>query len=1006
MAEENEVRTAEENEERMPEEGAVMTPEETKEPIPEEKGVKTDLDVFISYSTKNKNVADAVVANFEQHGVKCWYAPRDILPGQEWVSAIKAALHQAKIFVLIYTQESNSSRQVMNEVAMAFNAGKTIIPFRLTEGEMNDELEYYLTRVHWLDAVSKPMEKNIDALRKYVEVILQKPGAGSAAPAASAPAAEPKKAKGEKKKSKVGLWISLAAAAILLVALGVFAFFKFRGPNKDELMATGKEAFYYGNYGTEDDTKAREAFDKAAQAKVAEAYYYLGMLDERNYDFKAAKENYEKGIEAGNDLCKLRLGYLYQRGYGVKGDDKKAWELYNEALDNGCVEADFFRAKIVSAGLAGQELSAEAALKYLKNVAEESKDPWYISNANNQIGNLYKAGGIGVDKDLDKAIEYYSKLTETMDCASNVVTQEFNIGQIYANMDEEVKAEEHYKAAFDACKDMAEAGSIYHMYWCGYCCRYGKGAEQSYSEAVKWYEKANAVAKERNDKNCCFDALLELGDLCERGLGFNQNYETAYSYYKEAADAGCGKAAYKIGLLYHWAHKGADAEGNADYEMARQWYDKAIECGNTDAYTNIGVIYENGLGKYDKDPEKALEYYTKGAEMGNSMCMYNMGLLYARQEDYVNAAYWYQKAAELDNADAQLNLGVLYARGNGVEKDLQKAVDYYLKAANNGSEIAMSNLASYYYNGTEPVKQSYEEALKWYEKSARKGYVTAMYWAGYMYKASLGTDQDGAKAKEWLTKAAEKGDKDAMYELAMLLLEGAEGIEKDATDGYQWLLKAADHGIQKAYDELGYDMYYGKKGIKKDQDGALSWLKKSAEGGKLVSTYLVGDYYRNKGDYDQGFAWIKKSIDAGYDYAYAYLNLGRLYREGKGTEADREMAAKLYELAYDAGAKLEANDFTTLTWYFYSTESSGVDEDKAFKFALAGAENGDGYSMAVVAGLYERGDGTEVNYQESLRWNKASIDAGSNVDLCKKRVKRLYDEGHATAEEVEGYLPE
>ena len=161
-----------------------------------------ELDVFISYSTKNKNVADAVVANFEQNGIKCWYAPRDILPGQEWVSAIKSALHAAKIFILIYTQESNDSRQVMNEVAMAFNAGKTIIPFRLTEGEMNDELEYYLTRVHWLDAVSRPMERNIDELRKYVEVILQKPKTEAPAKAAQAePAKETKKASKDKKGS-------------------------------------------------------------------------------------------------------------------------------------------------------------------------------------------------------------------------------------------------------------------------------------------------------------------------------------------------------------------------------------------------------------------------------------------------------------------------------------------------------------------------------------------------------------------------------------------------------------------------------------------------------------------------------------------------------------------------------------------------------------------------------------------------------------------------------------
>ena len=134
-----------------------------------------NYEVFISYSTKNKNVADAVVANFEKNGIRCWYAPRDILPGQEWVSAIKEGLRAAKVFVLIFTQESNLSRQVMNEVALAFNASKTIVPFRLTEEMMNDELEYYLTRVHWLDAVSKPLERSIEALRNYVEVILQKP---------------------------------------------------------------------------------------------------------------------------------------------------------------------------------------------------------------------------------------------------------------------------------------------------------------------------------------------------------------------------------------------------------------------------------------------------------------------------------------------------------------------------------------------------------------------------------------------------------------------------------------------------------------------------------------------------------------------------------------------------------------------------------------------------------------------------------------------------------------
>ena len=99
-------------------------------------------DVFISYSSRNKNVADAIVSDFEKNGIRCWYAPRDIMPGQEWVPAIKEAIDASTVMILVYTDESNSSRQVMNEVALAFNAGKTIVPFKLTQEQMNSELEY------------------------------------------------------------------------------------------------------------------------------------------------------------------------------------------------------------------------------------------------------------------------------------------------------------------------------------------------------------------------------------------------------------------------------------------------------------------------------------------------------------------------------------------------------------------------------------------------------------------------------------------------------------------------------------------------------------------------------------------------------------------------------------------------------------------------------------------------------------------------------------------------
>lgn len=108
--------------------------------------------IFISYSSKDKNVADALCHYLEEHNIPCWIAPRDILPGQTWAGSIVQAISNCSAMVLIYTAESNASHQVANEVDKAFSYGKTIIPFIVDSTPMNDDLGYYLSRKHWLIA--------------------------------------------------------------------------------------------------------------------------------------------------------------------------------------------------------------------------------------------------------------------------------------------------------------------------------------------------------------------------------------------------------------------------------------------------------------------------------------------------------------------------------------------------------------------------------------------------------------------------------------------------------------------------------------------------------------------------------------------------------------------------------------------------------------------------------------------------------------------------------------
>lgn len=57
-----------------------------------------ELDVFISYSKYNKEVADAVCHGLESSGIRCWYAPRDVIVGEPWMASVVHAIKSVKIY--------------------------------------------------------------------------------------------------------------------------------------------------------------------------------------------------------------------------------------------------------------------------------------------------------------------------------------------------------------------------------------------------------------------------------------------------------------------------------------------------------------------------------------------------------------------------------------------------------------------------------------------------------------------------------------------------------------------------------------------------------------------------------------------------------------------------------------------------------------------------------------------------------------------------------------------
>ena len=96
----------------------------------------TNFDVFISYSHQDKATADAVCASLERAGIRCWIAPRDIVPGTDWGESIIDAMARAEIMVLIFSGHANSSAQIKREVERAVNKDLPVIPLRIEDVEL------------------------------------------------------------------------------------------------------------------------------------------------------------------------------------------------------------------------------------------------------------------------------------------------------------------------------------------------------------------------------------------------------------------------------------------------------------------------------------------------------------------------------------------------------------------------------------------------------------------------------------------------------------------------------------------------------------------------------------------------------------------------------------------------------------------------------------------------------------------------------------------------------
>ncbi|SFE87978.1 double zinc ribbon domain-containing protein [Succiniclasticum ruminis] len=163
-------------------------------------------------------------------------------------------------------------------------------------------------------------------------------------------------------------------------------------------------------------------------------------------------------------------------------------------------------------------------------------------------------------------------------------------------------------------------------------------------------------------------------------------------------------------------------EEKGNLESAFQWYRKAAEQGDIEAQYHVGYMYDYGVG-IGKNHKEAVVWYKKAAELGHAQAQCNLALIYdsgGRLGNREEAISWYKKAAEQGVRKAQFILGSKYEKGHVVTKDYKEAFKWYKKAAEQGDGQAQYNVGHMYYYG-KGIEKNEEEAIKWFKKSADNG---------------------------------------------------------------------------------------------------------------------------------------------------------------------------------------------------------------------------------------------------------------------------------------------
>jgi hypothetical protein len=133
------------------------------------------VQVFTSYSRRDKETVDQIVDSIQDTGIDVWIDREDIKAGNMWRVQIVKAIDTCAAFILMLSPNSAASDNVRKEIDLAQDSGRTIFAIMLQTVKLPPEIRYQLAGLQFIDVqmlgFDEAVKQLIGTLKEHIKTI-------------------------------------------------------------------------------------------------------------------------------------------------------------------------------------------------------------------------------------------------------------------------------------------------------------------------------------------------------------------------------------------------------------------------------------------------------------------------------------------------------------------------------------------------------------------------------------------------------------------------------------------------------------------------------------------------------------------------------------------------------------------------------------------------------------------------------------------------------------------